>query len=163
LFCWGLEKSQFFGVENKLKRKRKPPRKPPRRRIVALASRGLNRDEIAATTGLTVAKLRSDYPLELSEGRKRAADAAEAETAPTKSQYWFLHAVHKSFAERSWLGPDGRNLLFRGMDGKGAKDILDAYSFWASNGEVWNTSGIGGRFNKELVEEFLKIISDYRK
>jgi hypothetical protein len=106
--------------------------KPGKRTIVALASRGLNRDEIAKFTGLTVARLRSDFPLELSEGRAIAKAAkADTETALTKRERHFIRVIHDSFAnpDSDWF-LNGEHLLWGGPEGRGARTFQEAWHQW---------------------------------
>jgi hypothetical protein len=111
-----------------------------------------------------VNRLREDYALELDAGRVQAktARADEADAALPQSQYHFLRAAATSLAEGSWIDTDGRNLLFRGVDGKGAKDLADAYAFWASNGERFNTTGLSTRFDPVKAARFAEIVNDHR-
>jgi hypothetical protein len=60
------------------------------------------------------------------------------------------------------LGLTAAVWLFPGMSGY-ATDIHDAYARFVSNGEKFNTSGLDGRRDPKLVEEFSKIINDYIK
>ena len=116
--------------------------KPGKRTIVALASRGLNRDEIAKSTGLTVARLRSDFPLELSEGRAIAKAAkADTETALTKRERHFIRAIHDSFANPDWF-LNGRHLIYDGPDGRGARTFQDAWRVWRARYANGTTLGM---------------------
>ena len=57
---------------------------------------------------------------------------------------------------------DGTNLLFRGVGGNGAKDLADAYAFWASNGERFNTTGLSTRFDPVKAARFAEIVNNYK-
>jgi hypothetical protein len=136
-----------------------------RDRVRDLTAQGKNRAVVAATLGVGVNRLREDYALELDAGREqaKAARAEEADAAAlSQSQYHFLRVAELSFTEGSWIDSDGRNLLFRGVDGEGAKDLADAYAFWASNGERFNTTGLSTRFDPAKAARFAEIVNDYR-
>ena len=68
----------------------------------------------------------------------------------------------KASNEGSWIDTDGTNLLFRGVGGNGAKDLADAYAFWASNGERFNTTGLSTRFDPVKAARFAEIVNNYK-
>jgi hypothetical protein len=111
-----------------------------------------------------VNRLREGFALELDAGREQAKAAraeAEADEALSQSTYHFLRVAELSFNE-GWIDSDGRNLLFRGSDGEGAKDLADAYAFFASDGERFNTTGVSTKFDPEKAARYTAIVSDYQ-
>ena len=158
----------------KQKQKPRQPRRKPnasqlkrqRNRVLDLTAQGKNRAVVAATIGVGVNRLREGFALELDAGRLQAKEAAGAEEADaaglSQSQYHFLNAAALSFDEGSWLDSDGTNLLFRGVGGNGAKDLADAYAFWASNGERFNTTGLSTRFDPVKAARFAEIVNNYK-
>ena len=77
------------------------------------------------------------------------------------AQFHFLDVAFDSFNSH-WFA-DGRNLIFRGVDGSGAKDLADAYAFWASNGERYRTTGLSTKFDPERAAMFAKVVNDYNR
>jgi hypothetical protein len=146
--------SNIFEMKKPKQKARQRRRKPnasqlkrQRNKVLDLTTQGKNRAVVAATLGVGVNRLREDFALELDAGRMQAKEAAradEADAALSQSQYHF-RAAAESFDEGSWIDTDGTNLLFRGVGGNGAKDLADAYAFWASNGERFNTTGLSTR------------------
>jgi hypothetical protein len=130
--------------------------------IKKMATEGLVEDQIALRLGLDKNLLRAKFIDDIKRGRSAAA-ASEVDAALTQSQYHFLRAAATSFDEGSWIDTDGRNLLFRGVDGKGAKDLADAYAFWASNGERFNTTGLSTKFNPTKAARFAEIVNNYKR
>ena len=136
-----------------------------KRRVVALASRGLNRDEIAKSTGLTVAKLRSEFPFELSEGRAKAktarADDAQAEEI-SKSDYYLLDAISTAFAS-PFHDPVRGNLIWLGVDGKGARTVEDAFAARKAAPGAFSTARVTKKMDDpEKVARYAKIVAEYR-
>jgi len=42
------------------------------------------------------------------------------------------------------------------------KDLADAYAFWASNGERFNTTGLSTRFDPVKAARFAEIVNNYK-
>jgi hypothetical protein len=157
------------------KRKQKPQqrrRKPNasqlkrhRNQVLDLTSRGKNRAFVAATVGVGVNRLREDYALELDAGREQARAAradAEADEALTIEEYYFLDAAEASFADNWCAETGGTNLVFRGVDGNGARTAEDAYAGWKARGGKWNCTGLSSKFDPDKTATFSQIASDYR-
>jgi hypothetical protein len=150
--------------------KRKPARRRPGRKpkksaadvVADMAASGLVEDEIAQRLGVHKNVLRARHIDSIKAGKASAAASEADASALTQSQYHFLRAAATSFDEGSWID-NGRNLLFRGVDGKGAKDLADAYAFWAGNGERFNTTGLSTKFDPVKAARFAEIVNDYRK
>jgi hypothetical protein len=152
------------------KRSKFKPRKyarPPRQRVdtvLALARQGLSGDVIAATVGVNKNSLRAEHASDLHAGREiRAAEQAAADAAAiTKEEYHFLNAATSSF-DSDWFDPQHGNALFFGMDGKGARDIDDAFRAWKAEGGKFITSGLSNNFDPQKYAEFVKIVERYRQ
>jgi hypothetical protein len=143
-------------------RPRRKPKKSAADVVADMAASGLVEDEIAQRLGVHKNVLRARHIDSIKAG-KAAAAASEADAAGlSQSQYHFLNAAALSFDEGSWLDSDGTNLLFRGVGGNGAKDLADAYTFWARNGERFNTTGLSTRFDPVKAARFAEIVNDYR-
>lgn len=66
--------------------------KPPKRqrdKVEKLTAQGMNRELVAAQTGVSIAKLRTDYAVELDAGRAVAKAARADDEAISKSDYYF--------------------------------------------------------------------------
>jgi hypothetical protein len=131
--------------------------------VADMAASGLVEDEIAQRLGIHKNVLRARHIDSIKAGKSAAAAReADAETL-TENQFHFLNAAALSFDEGSWIDTDGRNLLFSGVDGCGAKDLADAYAFWASNGERFNTTGLSTKFNPTKAARFAEIVNNYKR
>jgi hypothetical protein len=139
-------------------KRQRPRRKPSTAALVAgMAQSGLNEDQVAGRLGISKNTLRARH-IDAYKSGKAAAAASEADAAAlTPAQYHFLRAVEISFADGSWIGSDGRNLLYNGVDGEGARSIEDAYAAW--NGR-FNTSGLGTRFDPVKAARYAAIVND---
>ena len=92
---------------------------------------------------------------------KEAGRADEADAALSQSQYIFVQ-LPKASTKILGFDTDRTNLLFRGVGGNGAKDLADAYAFWASNGERFNTTGLSTRFDPVKAARFAEIVNNYK-
>jgi hypothetical protein len=108
--------------------------------------------------------LRSEHALDLHAGResrKAEQEAADA-AAISREEYYFLCAASASF-DSDWFDPKYGNTLFFGMDGKGARDIHDAFRRWKDvEGGTFITSGLSG-IDPEKYAAFVKIVERYRQ
>jgi hypothetical protein len=116
--------------------RQKTPTKRLREKVEGLTAEGLNREIVAARTGVSIAKLRTDFAMELSAGRLQAKAAkAEAKTELlTKSERWILRNL-VSVSKTHWWPASGC-LLYLGTDGKCARTIADAFAAWRARGVV---------------------------
>jgi hypothetical protein len=131
-----------------------------RDQVLSLTAKGMNRELVAAQSGVTIAKLRTDFARELDEGRF-AARAVRNEIAVTRTEYCFLDAAVRSFSSH-WFSPQTGNDLYAGMDGNGAKNILDAFARWKEEGGTFITTGLTSKQDPQKVAEFSKIIARYK-
>jgi hypothetical protein len=133
--------------------------------VRALARQGLSGDVIASTVGVNKNSLRAEHALDLHAGResrKAEQEAADA-AAITKGEYHFLNAATLSFEPGSgWFDERLGNFLFEGVDGKGAKNIDDAFAAWKREGGKFITSGLSG-IDQEKYSEFVKIVERWRQ
>jgi hypothetical protein len=95
----------------------------------------MNRDLVAAQTGVSIAKLRTDYAIELDAGRAQAKADRDKPSDLTRSERWTLR--HMALCKRSpqWW-PESGCLLYLGTDGKRARTIADAFAAWKARGVV---------------------------
>jgi len=140
---------------------------PPRKRqhiVKQLAARGLSGDVIAASVGLNKNSLRAEHALDLHEGREIRAAEKAAEIELSLAEYHFLNAATLSFSDDGWFDDELKeNLLFDGVDGKGAKNIDDAFAAWKAEGGRFITTGLSSKFDPEKYAEFAKIVLRYRQ
>jgi hypothetical protein len=142
---------------------RSKPKKTRRQAIVDMARDGLVEDQIARRIGVDKNKLRARHIDDIKEG-KAAAAAANAERVITRQEYFFLDAVTKSFeSPDDWYDPECGNLLFEGMDGKGARTVADAFARWKDQGGRFMTTGLSGKFDPKKYAEFVKVVLHYRQ
>jgi hypothetical protein len=78
----------------------------------------------------------------------------------TKEEYYVLRAIKAAF--ESDFHQNGSNLIWLGTDGKGARSIADAFANWKLESGKWNCTGLGSKLDPDLVDEFSKIVQDYR-
>jgi hypothetical protein len=156
-----------FDMKKRSKFRRGNGARPPRQRrdiVRTLAAQGASGDYIAATIGIGKNCLRSEHALDLHAGResrKAEREAADA-SAISKEEYFFLRAAQQSF-ESEWFDPKHGNTLFFGMDGRGARNIDDAFAYWKSQGGRYITAGLSGKFDPEKYAAFSKIVERYRQ
>jgi hypothetical protein len=150
-------------MKKKQLRQRRKPKRSAADVVADMAASGLVEDEIAQRLGIHKNVLRARHIDSIKAGKAAAAVSEAGAEALTQSQYHFLNAAALSFDEGSWI-TDGRNDLFRGIDGNGAKDLADAYAFWASNnGERFNTTGLSSRFDPVKAIRFAEIVNNYKR
>jgi hypothetical protein len=142
----------------------KPVVKAQREAIVQWAKSGLCEDEIAQKLQTDKNRLRKEHIDAIKEGKAARAAAAEEEIVITKAEYHFLRSAELSFAPGSgWFDPKLGNFLFEGMDGRGARNIHDAFCAWKRSGGRFITSGLSNNFDPQKCAEFSKIIERYRQ
>jgi hypothetical protein len=134
--------------------------------VLALARQGLSGDVIAATVGVNKNFLRSEHALDLHEGKKiRAAEQAAADAEAVKitpEEFHFLDAASASFASH-WFDPQFGNALFFGTDGKGAKNIDDAFAAWKREGGKFILTGLTTRLDPQKAAKFSEIVERWRQ
>ena len=128
--------------------------------IRKMAAEGLVEDQIASRLGLDKNDLRARFIDDIKLGKSSTAESEADASGLTQEQYHFCDVAFDSFNSH-WFA-DGRNLIFRGVDGNGAKDLADAYAFWASHGERYTTTGLSTKFDPERAAMFAKIVNDYK-
>ena len=150
-----------------MQRSRNPKVKPSKRqrqRVRALTAEGMCRERVAVESGLSIAKLRTEFAVELDEGRQLLAekknDEAQAEQI-TKAEYYVLDMITKAMNSH-WQHPTLGNLLFRGTDNNGARSVADAFLNWKLKSGRWNCAGLSGKFDPEKLAAFSKIVNEYR-
>jgi hypothetical protein len=130
--------------------------------IREMAAQGLVEDQIACRVGLDKNDLRARFIDDIKRGKSAAAASEVEAEALTMEDYHYLDVVTDSFNSHWFDETDGRNLLFRGVDGKGARTIADAFAAWKQRGGRYNCTGRSTRFNKEKAIEFAKVVAEYR-
>ena len=134
--------------------------------VTQLAAAGDSGDVIAAKLGLEKNHLRAEHALDLQAGREiKYAEKAAAEAAAvvlTPQEYHAINAMTLSFASH-WFDPEYGNLIFEGLDGKGARTIDDAFAAWKAQGGRWICTGLSNNFDKRKYAEFAKVVSAYRE
>jgi hypothetical protein len=140
------------------------PGKTQRDAIVQWAKSGLCEDEIAQKLQTDKNRLRKEHIDAIKEGKAARAAAAEEEIVITKAEYHFLNSATLSFAPGSgWFDPKLGNFLFEGLDGRGAKNVDDAFAAWKASGGRYITSGLSNNFDPEKYAAFVKIVERYRQ
>jgi hypothetical protein len=137
------------------------PTKRRRDRVEKLTAQGMNRELVAAQTGVSIAKLRTDYAIELDAGRAVAKAARADDEAISKSDYFLLDAIHTAFS--SPFHTERGNLLYLGSDGKGARTVADAFAYRKSRPGQFSTSGITKQMTPEKITKYAEIVRNYHK
>jgi len=153
--------------QKRSQRARHPKLKPSRsqrKQVLTLTAAGKNRELVATETGTSIAKLRTDYAQELDEGRRLAMyrRAEEVKDEISLEEFHFCDVLTNSFNSH-WFNPTEGNLLFAGVDGRPAKNILDAFRAWKLLGGRYRVTGLSRKLSKDKVQEFAKIVAEYNK
>ena len=140
------------------------PSKNQRKQVLTLTALGKNRELVATETGVSIAKLRTNFASELDQGRKLAADKkaeeSEAQTLSMEDYHW-LDVCTDSFNSH-WQDPQLGNLIFAGTDGKGGRTIEDMFAAFKQRGGKWTCTGLSSKFDPAKAITFSKIAMDYR-
>jgi hypothetical protein len=115
-------------------------------------------DEVAFELGVDKNQLRRHHIRALRQGRETRREqqaAAEAELASlSREETHAANAILTALADDNWIGPNGRSLLFRGIDGGGARNAADAFAAWVARGGRFICSGLSNNFSREQLESF---------
>jgi len=124
--------------------------------VERLTAAGLNADAVAQIINVNRNTLRAEHALALANGRAtlKKKKAEEAANQLTREEQHAADAILSAFADPGWNAPNGRNLLFRGTDGQGARTAVDAFRAWQADGRGWITSGLDHNFTPEQLQQF---------
>ena len=140
------------------------PTRDQARIVEAMAAKGLSADVIAACLNMDRNTLRGRHALALFNGREKAkkqkvaAKGGDLTRAEIRAADAILHEVNSH-----WQTPDLGNLIFEGLDGRGARNAAQAYARWLRDGGRWNCIGFTANFSAERLAEFAALKREAQK
>jgi len=127
-----------------------------------MAQSGLVEDQIAGRLGINKNTLRARHIDDIKRGKQIAAESEAQIDGMSRQELHVLDAIESSFKSK-WYTPEHGNLLWRGLDGKGARSPADAFAAWAAGGGSFICTGLDGRFSRERLREFAELKAEAEK
>ena len=80
----------------------------------------------------------------------------------SKAELHVLDSIESSFKSK-WYTPEHGNLLWRGLDGNGARTPADAFAKWQLDGAHFVTIGLDHSFAAQRLKAFAQIKREAEK